>query len=104
MNISFSAPPSSLRNASPRARIAAVADPDSVEWFPPAGASPHVARYGVSPQEDDGIVVARMRLGGAAMLVAAGSSLSGGVPLELAGILAATGAVAILAHVARRSP
>ena len=41
---------------------------------------------------------------GAAMLVAAGSSLSGGVPLELAGILAATGAVAILAHVARRSP
>lgn len=41
---------------------------------------------------------------GAAMLVAAGSSLSGGVPLELVGILAATGAVALLAHVARRSP
>jgi len=41
---------------------------------------------------------------GAAMLVAAGSSLSGGVPLELAGILAATGAVATLAHVAPRSP
>jgi hypothetical protein len=39
---------------------------------------------------------------GAAMLVAAGSSLSGGVPLELAGILAATGAVAVLAWVARR--
>ena len=41
---------------------------------------------------------------GAVMLVAAGSSLSGGVPLELAGILAATGAVAVLAYVARRSP
>ena len=41
---------------------------------------------------------------GAAMLVAAGSSLSGGVPLELVGILAATGAVALVAHVARRSP
>jgi hypothetical protein len=41
---------------------------------------------------------------GAAMLVAAGSSLSGGVPLELLGILAATGAVAVLAYVARRSP
>lgn len=39
---------------------------------------------------------------GAAMLVAAGSSLSGGVPLELAGIVAATGAVAVLAWVARR--
>jgi len=39
---------------------------------------------------------------GAAMLVAAGSSLSGGVPLELAGILAATGTVAVLAWVARR--
>jgi hypothetical protein len=38
---------------------------------------------------------------GAAMLVAAGSSLSGGVPLELLGILAATGAVAVLAWVAR---
>lgn len=41
---------------------------------------------------------------GAAMLVAAGSSLSGGVPLELVGILAATGAVALLAYIARRSP
>jgi hypothetical protein len=38
------------------------------------------------------------------MLAAAGSSLSGGVPLELAGILAATGAVAVVAYVARRSP
>jgi hypothetical protein len=41
---------------------------------------------------------------GAGMLVAAGSSLSGGVPLELMGILAATGAVAVVAYVARRSP
>jgi hypothetical protein len=41
---------------------------------------------------------------GAAMLVAAGSSLSGGVPLELVGILAATGTVALVAYVARRSP
>jgi hypothetical protein len=39
---------------------------------------------------------------GAAMLAAAGSSLRGGVPLELAGILAATGAVAIVAYTARR--
>jgi hypothetical protein len=39
---------------------------------------------------------------GAVLLVAAGSSLSGGVPLELAGVLAATAAVAVLAWVARR--
>jgi hypothetical protein len=41
---------------------------------------------------------------GAVLLVAAGSSLRGGVPLEFAGILAATAAVAVLAYVARRSP
>ena len=41
---------------------------------------------------------------GAVMLIAAGSSLRGGVPLELAGIVAATAAVAVLAYVARRSP
>jgi hypothetical protein len=41
---------------------------------------------------------------GAVLLVAAGSSLSGGVPLELAGVVAATGAVAVVAYVARRSP
>jgi len=72
MNISSAAQsPSSLRNASPRGRITALADPDSVQWFPPAGASPHVARYGVSPREDDGIVVAQIRMGGVPMLVAA---------------------------------
>lgn len=64
-------PPVTLRNAAPRARIEALADADSVEWLPLAGASPHVARYGVSPQEDDGIIVARIRLGNAPMLVAA---------------------------------
>ena len=70
-NSSAAHSPSSLRNASPRGRIAALADPDSVQWFPPAGASPHIARYGMSPREDDGIVVARIRMGGVPMLVAA---------------------------------
>ena len=41
---------------------------------------------------------------GAVMLVAAGASLSGGVGLELVGIVAATAAVAIVAYAARSSP
>ena len=60
-----------LRAATPLARIAALADPGSAHFLPPAGASPHVARYGISPQEDDGIVMARVRVHGAPMLVAA---------------------------------
>ena len=60
-----------LRAATPLARIAALADPGSAHFLPPAGASPHVARYGISPQEDDGIVIARVRVHGAPMLVAA---------------------------------
>jgi malonate decarboxylase beta subunit len=63
--------PLNLRAASPRMRIAALADADSVEFFPPAGPSPHIARYGMVPHDDDGIVVARIRLGGSPMLVAA---------------------------------
>jgi hypothetical protein len=41
---------------------------------------------------------------GAVMLVAAGASLNGGVALELAGIVAATGAVALVVYAARSSP
>lgn len=41
---------------------------------------------------------------GAVMLVAAGASISGGVALELAGIVAATAAVAIVAYAARAGP
>jgi len=66
-----SQPPANLRTVSPRARITALADPGSAVFFPPAGASLHIARFGVAPHDDDGIVIARMRLGGAPMLVAA---------------------------------
>jgi hypothetical protein len=41
---------------------------------------------------------------GAVMLVAAGASLSGGVALELVGIVAATAAVAVVAYAARTTP
>ena len=60
-----------LRTASPRMRIAALADPDSVQFLPPAGPSPHIARFGMVAHADDGIVMARIRLGGSPMLVAA---------------------------------
>jgi malonate decarboxylase beta subunit len=63
--------PIALRSASPRMRIGALADVDSVEFLPPAGPSPHLARFGIAAHDDDGIVVARIRVGGLPMLVAA---------------------------------
>jgi hypothetical protein len=73
----------------------------SIEPRIPAWSQPHLALrrlLGV-------VLICLLAAGvGASMLVAAGSSFSGGVPLELLGILAATGAVAVLAYVARRSP
>jgi malonate decarboxylase beta subunit len=59
------------RAATARARIVALADPDAIDWLPPAGPSPHLARFGIAPQDDDGIVIARVRLAGEPMLVAA---------------------------------
>ncbi len=64
-------PARSLRVATPAARITAVADPGSAHFLPPAGASPHLARFGIPAHEDDGIVIARARVHGAPMLVAA---------------------------------
>jgi malonate decarboxylase beta subunit len=60
-----------LRAATPLERIAALADAGSAHFLPLAGASPHVARYGIAAHEDDGIVVARVRVQGRPMLVAA---------------------------------
>src|SRR6185437_4053263 len=61
----------SLRDAQPAARIAAIADAGTVQPFPAAGASPHLARFGIAAQPDDGIVIARARLDGAPILAAA---------------------------------
>jgi malonate decarboxylase beta subunit len=60
-----------LRGVAPAERIASLADADSVEWFTPAGASPHLARFGIAAHEDDGVVVARARLAGAPVFVVA---------------------------------
>jgi len=58
-------------NPEPISWLVAVADAGSVEPLPPAGASPHVARWGIAPAEDDGIVCARLAIGGAHVLAAA---------------------------------
>ena len=63
-------PRTALRTASPHARIAALADAGSAEFFPPAGASPHLGRFGIAARDDDGIAIARVRLHGEPMLVA----------------------------------
>jgi malonate decarboxylase beta subunit len=66
-----SASTGTLRSVAPARRIAALADPASVEWLAPAGASPHLARFGIAAREDDGIVVARARLAGAPVVLVA---------------------------------
>jgi malonate decarboxylase beta subunit len=60
-----------LRDADPASRIALLADPNSVRKFPAAGASPHLARFGIAAHEDDGIVSARATLAGAPVFVVA---------------------------------
>ena len=53
------------------ARLTALADAGSLEPFPPAGPSPHVARWGIAPAADDGVVCARLAIAGARVLAAA---------------------------------
>ena len=60
-----------LVGATPQARIAALADSGSVQCFAPPGPSPHLARYGIAARDDDGVVVASIRIDGARVLVAA---------------------------------
>jgi malonate decarboxylase beta subunit len=58
-------------NPDPIARLAALADAGSLEPFPPAGPSPHVARWGIAPVADDGVVCAGLAIAGARVLAAA---------------------------------
>ena len=60
-----------LSGATPLERIAALADAGSVQFDAPPGPSPHLARYGIAARDDDGIAVARIRVAGEPMLVAA---------------------------------
>lgn len=49
--------------ADPAARLAALADSGSFAALPAAGESSHVARWGISPAADDGVVCARLAVG-----------------------------------------
>jgi len=73
--VSDPAESAALRPLGPDERIAAVADAGSVAPVNAALAaarpSPHLVRWGIVPQEDDGVVVARATIGGAPVLVAA---------------------------------
>ncbi|HVO89697.1 MAG TPA: biotin-independent malonate decarboxylase subunit gamma [Casimicrobiaceae bacterium] len=60
-----------LRALAHRDRVAALADAGSVEWLDDPRASPHLSRFGVAPQQDDGIALARIRIDGAPLFVAA---------------------------------
>ena len=65
------APAAGLPVLSPRERIAAVADAGSVAWLDTPRPSPHLARFGIAAQDDDGIATAAIRVCGAPVLVAA---------------------------------
>ena len=75
---SIATPPTAstaLATRSPALRIAALADGGSVAAVNAAldapRPSPHLARWGIAPQDDDGVVVARATIGGAPVLIAA---------------------------------
>jgi malonate decarboxylase beta subunit len=60
-----------LRDGTPCARLAALADGDVVEWLDAPRPSPHLARFGITAQDDDGVVTARLRIRGRTWLAAA---------------------------------
>jgi malonate decarboxylase beta subunit len=62
---------SGLRTLDAHARIERLADASSVEFRPSAGPSPHVARFAIASQDDDGVAIAAATLHGAPILVAA---------------------------------
>jgi len=63
--------PRSLRDLAPRARLAVLADPGSLVLHDASRPSPHLGRFGIAPQDDDGIVTASLALAGVRVLAAA---------------------------------
>lgn len=55
----------------PRGRLAALADPGTVRIDAAAGASAHLARFGIEARDDDGVVTATASIGGRRVLAAA---------------------------------
>jgi len=60
-----------LRDLAPTARLAAIADGGTVACLDTPRPSPHLARYGIAAQDDDGVVTARLRIDGRTWLAAA---------------------------------
>jgi malonate decarboxylase beta subunit len=60
-----------MRTATPRERIAALADPGTLAWLDSPRPSPYLAQRGIEPHADDGVVTARVQVHGRAWLVAA---------------------------------
>ncbi|MEO8305774.1 MAG: biotin-independent malonate decarboxylase subunit gamma [Betaproteobacteria bacterium] len=65
----------SLRALGSRERIAAIADPGTVApvdaWLEAPRPSPHLARWGIAAQDDDGVAVARAAIRGAPVMIVA---------------------------------
>lgn len=80
----------SLRALAAVERIRAIADAGDASMFPAAGASPHLARYGIAARDDDGIFTARLRVHGQPMLALAQDEtfLGGSVGMRHAGAIA----------------
>jgi malonate decarboxylase beta subunit len=55
----------------PRARIEALADGGRIDSLDEPRASPHLARFGIAAQPDDGVAAARIEIDGAPILIAA---------------------------------
>src|SRR5438105_12899402 len=60
-----------LRDLTPSARLIALADEGSVESLDAPRPSPHLARFGIAPADDDGLATARLRIDGRTWLAAA---------------------------------
>jgi malonate decarboxylase beta subunit len=60
-----------IADLDPAQRLGALADAGTLALDPPAGASAHLARFGIAPREDDGVVTGRATIGGRRALVAA---------------------------------
>jgi biotin-independent malonate decarboxylase beta subunit len=60
-----------MRALDPRARIRALADGGRATSLDSPRESPYLARFGVTPQADDGVATARIEIAGATILIAA---------------------------------
>lgn len=59
------------RHPDPRERLATLADAGSIVEHDAFAPSPHIARYGIAPQDDDGVVTASASIGRQAFEIAA---------------------------------